>query len=143
MIVFFVDTLATSFYTVMQPSGPATLVAAHQDFQSLVSTASPAQPGEYIHIYARDLGPVLPAPPAGLSAPLQPLSELAVPISCALSGTNPVPVDVPFAGLAPGLLNVFQIDAHPPPSFQGSPSGLTCQIGFPSLGYFMFGVFGP
>jgi uncharacterized protein (TIGR03437 family) len=138
-----VEPMGPSFYTVMPPSGPATLVAAHQDFQSFVSTASPAQPGEYIHIYARNLGPVLPAPFAGLRAPLQPLSELAVPISCTLSDTNPVPVEVTFAGLAPGLLNVFQIDVHLPPTFQGRPSGLTCEIGYPSLGYFIGGVFGP
>jgi uncharacterized protein (TIGR03437 family) len=119
-------------------SGIQELIAAHQDFLSLVSTASPARPGEYIHFYATDLGPVIPAPPVGLPAPLNPLSILAVPISCTLGvygDRSPVPVNVFFAGLAPGLLNVFQLDVQMPGSFHGSPSVLNCLTGYPSVGY--------
>lgn len=120
------------------------LIAIHQDFSSLVTDAKPAQPGEYIHFYAADLGPVIPAPPAGLPAPLQPLAQLAVPISCTVgadTNPSPVPVNVAFAGLAPGLLNVFQLDVQMPNTFQGSPSRLSCDIGYPSLGYVAAGLF--
>jgi uncharacterized protein (TIGR03437 family) len=121
------------------------LVAAHQEFQALVSADNPAQPGEYVHVFARDLGPVIPAPPAGLPAPLQPVSELAEPLACTFgqdTNPHPVPVEVTFAGLAPGLLNVFQIDVHLPSSFHGSPSRLHCQIGnHPSVEYYVIGGF--
>ena len=62
-------------------------------------------------------------PPAGLPAPLEPLSELAVPISfSARIGGTSVAVDISFAGLAPGPVNVFQMDVRMPDSFaQGSP----------------------
>ncbi len=113
------------------------LLAVHQDFLSLISAASPAQPGEYVHVYATDLGPVIPAPPAGLPAPLEPLSLLALPMSCTLgadSNPSPARVSISFAGLAPGLLNIFQVDVQMPMSFQGSPSVLTCLVGYPSVG---------
>jgi hypothetical protein len=48
---------------------------------------------------------------------------------------------VTFAGLAPGLLNVFQLDVQMPNTFQGSPSRLSCDIGYPSLGYVAAALF--
>ena len=127
---------------VSQPPGPFFLIAVHQDFSSLISSASPAEPGEIIHIYAKDLGPVNTAPPIGLPAPLSPLALLVPPMSCILnSDTDPNatdPANVLFAGLAPELLNVFQMDVRLPASFPGNPSRLLCQIGDPE-GYGIFG----
>jgi uncharacterized protein (TIGR03437 family) len=123
-------------------SGYPNLVAVHQDFLSLVSTSSPAQPREFVHLYAKDLGPVIPPPTAGLPAPLAPVSVLATPIACTLGvqgSPSPVPVNVTFAGLAPGLFNVFQVDVQMPASFQDNPSTLTCLVGYPSIGYSISG----
>jgi uncharacterized protein (TIGR03437 family) len=136
------------FYLVSQPGSPFMLIAVHQDYASLISPANPAQAGEVIHVYAKDLGPVNPAPPAGLPAPLSPLSLLTRPMSCILQADpNPGdPVDVLFAGLAPELLNVFQVDVRLPVSFRASLSALRCQVGDPALGYFIGGflaVMGP
>ena len=130
---------------VTQPPGPFFVIAAHQDFSSLLSPMSPAQPGEIIHVYAKDLGPVAPAPFSGLPAPLSPLSVLVPPISCSLNAdAEPNAMDeagILFAGLAPELLNVFQIDVQLPASFPGNPSRLVCHIGDPAAGYFIAGLF--
>jgi uncharacterized protein (TIGR03437 family) len=125
------------------PFGPSLLVAVHQDFSSLITTSSPAQPGEIIHVYAHDLGPVNPAPPAGLPAPLSPLALLVPPVSCILNAdTNPNTVDrvdVLFVGLAPELLNVFQVDVQLPASLPGNPSRLQCYVGDPIQGHLIVG----
>jgi uncharacterized protein (TIGR03437 family) len=136
------------FYLVSQPGSPFMLIAVHQDYASLISPTSPARAGEIVHVYAKDLGPVNPAPPAGLPAPLSPLSLLTPPMSCVLQA-DPYPGDpvaVLFAGLAPELLDVFQIDVRLPVSFRASLSALRCQVGDPALGYFIGGflaVMGP
>jgi uncharacterized protein (TIGR03437 family) len=133
---FEVQPAAPSYYDVQ--GQPTTVVAVHQDFLSLVSAASPARSGECLHVYAGNLGPVTPAPVAGYPAPLQPLSQLAAPIACTIgsdNGSGVIPVTLPFVGLAPGLLNVFQMDVLMPPSFPGNPVRLLCQVGDPSLGY--------
>jgi hypothetical protein len=45
-----------------------------------------------------------------------------------------------FVGLAPELLNVFQVDVQLPSSFPGNASRLLCHIGDPVLGYLVAGV---
>jgi uncharacterized protein (TIGR03437 family) len=113
-------------------------VAVHEDFSSLVSVASPARPGEVLHLYAHDLGPVSPAPPAGLPAPLRPVSVLTVSLSCSLRaepGTVTVPVEVLFAGLAPTLAGVFQLDVRMPGALTSDLGALVCQVGTPAEGY--------
>jgi hypothetical protein len=49
------------------------------------------------------------------------------------------PVNVLFAGLAPELLNIFQVDVQMPASFPGNPSRLRCQVGDPVQGYLIAG----
>jgi uncharacterized protein (TIGR03437 family) len=89
------------------------------------------------------LGPVDPAPPSGLAAPLSPLSELTTPMSCELTshgGDQREAVAVLFAGLAPGLLNAFQIDVRMPDSLPEGSIFLNCHIGDPSKGYYPSGA---
>lgn len=125
-----VETVAPQPYYSSDPNGPFLFLAAHQDFSALVSAQNPAMPGEIVHLYAHDLGPVSPAPPAGVPAPLQPIATLAVPISCTFqdSADYSSNLNVLFAGLAPELLNVFQIDVRLPASFTGNLGGIGCQI---------------
>jgi uncharacterized protein (TIGR03437 family) len=137
---FEIEPARLAFY---YPPFGALLVAVHEDFSSLLSSVSPAQPGEIIHVYAHDLGPVNPAPPAGLPAPLSPLALLVPPVSCILNAdTNPNTVDrvdVLFAGLAPELLNVFQVDVQLPASLPGNPSRLQCYVGDPIQAHLIVG----
>jgi uncharacterized protein (TIGR03437 family) len=67
---------APSFFSVYDAAVNASIIAAaHQDFSSLLSTANPAQPGEIVHVYGMGLGPVNPAVPTGILAPIGPLSS--------------------------------------------------------------------
>jgi uncharacterized protein (TIGR03437 family) len=121
----------------------ALLSAIHGNFSALVTQADPAQPGESVHLYGYNLGPVTPAPPPGTAAPLQPISALTDPLACFISDySSRIPIDVLFAGLAPTLLNVFQVDVRLPTSFASNSGYIQCHIGDPAAGYFMYG-FGP
>jgi uncharacterized protein (TIGR03437 family) len=139
---FEIEPARPAFYS-DPPFGPSLLIAVHQDFSSLISTGSPAQPGEIIHVYAHDFGPVNPAPAAGLPAPLSPLAILVPPMSCILnSDTDPKATDqvnVLFAGLAPELPNVFQVDVELPASLPGNPSRLQCNVGDPIQAHLIVG----
>jgi uncharacterized protein (TIGR03437 family) len=101
--------------------------AIHEDFSSLVTQARPAKPGEILHLYAHNLGPVNPAPTPAIPVPLQPLSALAAPLTCFLGDS--VPVDVVFAGLAPTMIDVFQLDVRLPPSSANTVDRLGCRLG--------------
>jgi uncharacterized protein (TIGR03437 family) len=108
--------------SVITASGyPQTFAVIHQDFQSLVTQESPAAPGETIHIYASGLGPVSPAPASGEATPIGALSRVTSPWEFFWSGFSPdnVPADVPFAGLAPGMVGVYQVDVRLPEAVNG------------------------
>jgi uncharacterized protein (TIGR03437 family) len=93
----------------------AMLIAAHQDFSSLVASSLPAQPGESIHAYAVGLGAVTPAMTTGIPAPLDRLFWLAGPLECHIGySMDGQPLQVEFAGLAPGMIGIYQVDIRMP-----------------------------
>jgi uncharacterized protein (TIGR03437 family) len=93
-------------------------VIAHQDFHGLVSQSDPALVDEIVHLYITGLGAVVPPVPTGQPAPSYPLSMMADPVHVFWQGTLPVNfaaiAKVLFAGLAPGLVGVEQIDVQVP-----------------------------
>ncbi len=83
----------------------------HADF-SLVSTSSPAKVGETVQIFLTGLGPVSPAVTAGSAAPsAAPLAQVVNPIAVYVDG---VAATVTYAGLAPGLGGLYQVNATIP-----------------------------
>ncbi|MDP2998056.1 MAG: hypothetical protein Q8N47_11255, partial [Bryobacterales bacterium] len=120
------------------------IAAAHQDFGQLVSSANPAGLGEIVHLYAQGLGPVSLVPPPGELTPLEPLSRLSLPPVCAFvggyydsSGTylpTVDPADVLFAGLAPKMIGIYQIDLRIPAAIRSGLGNLTCLAGDPAPG---------
>jgi uncharacterized protein (TIGR03437 family) len=64
-------------------------------------------------------------------------------MSCILnSDTDPKATDqvnVLFAGLAPELPNVFQVDVELPASLPGNPSRLQCNVGDPIQAHLIVG----
>jgi uncharacterized protein (TIGR03437 family) len=89
----------------------------HENWSDLVTTANPALPGEIVHMYGTNWGSVDATPKDGYPAPLHPLSRTIMPITClAVSPGNNTRRDVPvlFAGLAPGLVGIYQLDAQLP-----------------------------
>jgi uncharacterized protein (TIGR03437 family) len=109
-------------------------VAAHQDFRGLIDAADPAAPGETIHVFARNLGPVDPPVATGQRSP-DPPARITTPLACYLFEVEPnnFPVRprglvVPFAGLSGGLVGIYHIDVTIPADWQTSQAMLRCVV---------------
>lgn len=81
---------------------------------SLVSATAPAQPGETIVIYMTGLGQVNGSVAAGQPSPSSPLLSATATVEVDLGDTNPVTVIPGFAGLAPGFVDVYQVNVTIP-----------------------------
>jgi len=101
----------------------------HQNFSALVSESQPAADGEILHLYMTGLGPVLPALRTGEPAPVNgPPSRIVNSMSCMANNQALLQqVPVAFAGLAPGLTGVYQVDIRAPIGFSKDDE-LTCTI---------------
>jgi uncharacterized protein (TIGR03437 family) len=99
--------------------------ARHAATEELVDQANPAQPGEYISIYMTGLGTVTPAIADGAVGPSNPLSTA----DCWTNGSMSVVFNdygrgapsesdvlgtIQFAGLAPGLAGLYQVNVQVP-----------------------------
>jgi uncharacterized protein (TIGR03437 family) len=85
----------------------------------------PANAGETVEIYATGLGPTRPQLQAGMLAPASPLAALRFPVTLLLGGA---PAPVTFAGLTPGLIGVYQIDATMPSGLTGTRQQVTLGV---------------
>lgn len=96
-----------------------------------VSSNIPAERGEWVHMYMTGLGPVTPRPATGRAAPANPLSRLDRELTCSAAlpqlSTQAETLPVAFAGLAPGLLGVYQVSLRAPMSLSG-PVQVTCTL---------------
>ena len=80
--------------------------------QQLVTPSNPIHGNDWIVIYATGLGITSPAVAAGLPAPSSPLALAVVAPEVSLGG---LPLAVSYAGLTPGEVGVYQINAQVPP----------------------------
>lgn len=94
-------------------AGPLTGLATvlRQANNQLVTFSNPIQPGDRISIYLTGMGQVFPDPGAGVPAPADPSSTVALKPAVTLGDT---PLVVDFAGLEPGRIGVYRIDASVP-----------------------------
>jgi uncharacterized protein (TIGR03437 family) len=86
-------------------------IAVHNASYSLVSDDSPLVPGEYAFVYAAGLGAVTNAPVTGAAGPASVLAQVRGAVRVTLGGQ---PCEVPFAGLAPGFVGVYQVNFRVP-----------------------------
>ena len=84
---------------------------------SILGSDKPAPPGSVISVYATGLGAVTPAVAAGTPAPSDTLSTTVSPVTANIAGRA---ATVNWAGLAPGMTGVYQVNIIVPPS---APSG--------------------
>lgn len=127
--------IAPAFLYLSYGPGPNDIgltAAYHRDFKTAVTQSMPASPGEILHIYMVGLGPVSPVLVTGEPAPTTgQLNRIGNPIACSSSNglTPPTQFTVPvkFAGAAPGLTGVYQVDIQVPPGLEGA-FGLTCGV---------------
>ncbi|MGA7239238.1 MAG: proprotein convertase P-domain-containing protein [Bryobacteraceae bacterium] len=97
-------------------AGTGPVSATNQD-GSANSPEQPAPKGSVIVIYASGLGVVDPPVPAGSVPPLSPLSTVVGRVGASVGG---VAAAVQFAGLAPGIPGVYQLNIQVP---LNAPSG--------------------
>jgi len=105
-------------------------VMAHWDFSGLVTDNSPAAPGETLVFYMTGLGAVTPAVASGQPAPLDELTWAAAPLRCwqTVNGVQN-PLQVHFAGLAPGLVGIYQVNIQMPSAVTGNAVYMECASG--------------
>ena len=100
----------------------------HTNFDALVTSSNPARPGEIVHFYMRGLGPVNPALPTGQPGPSDPPATLAKPLRCTVGET---PLEILFAGMAPGMFGVYQVTLKLPAAVGSTTLQIFC--GFPDV----------
>lgn len=101
--------VAPSFFRLMA-DGESIPAITHLN-GSAVSPANPAQAGEWLAAWMMGLGPVNPPAVAGQAAGSNPLCQAALPIRVVVDGAETA---ISFAGLAPGLAGVYQVNFRVP-----------------------------
>jgi uncharacterized protein (TIGR03437 family) len=99
------------------------LSLAHQDFGALVTRSDPVRPGEVVHAYAVGLGPVTPEMPTGWPTPTDQLFRLVDAFDC--RGGNEA-LEILFAGLAPGMISIYQVSVRMPERLPSQDFLLDC-----------------
>ena len=94
----------------------------HQDWSGPITQDNPAHPGEIIHFYGSGWGPVDGTVATGQQTPSDRLYRITTPCQWVATGatanlSSAPEIDVPFAGLAPGLVGVYQLDFQIPASW--------------------------
>lgn len=89
---------------------------------TLANSSAPAKPGDYVIIYCTGLGPVSNQPATGAPAPSGPLASTTKPVSVSIGGDL---ANVQFAGLAPGYVGLYQVNAQIP---AGAPTGSAVSV---------------
>ncbi len=107
---------AVSSFAEPLPVGPGIFGVRHQS-GAPVTAADPAAPGETIVIYATGLGPLSSYLPSGYPAP-GPAPAAETPVV----RIGNLAADVVYAGLAPGYVGLYQVNARVPSE---TPSGNT------------------
>jgi uncharacterized protein (TIGR03437 family) len=101
-------------------AGPETGLATifRNDNGQLITPTNPIHPNDIITIYATGMGATSPAVDSGMPAPAEPLPNTVIAASVTLGG---VPLNIMYAGLVPGEVGVYQVNASIPSNV---PQGL-------------------
>jgi len=84
---------------------------------SLVTADRPAIPGEYLSVYCTGLGPVTNVPVTGHEPSPRQLAVTLAPVEVWIGGAA---AEVSYAGLAPGLVGVYQVNFRLPEAAGGT-----------------------
>ena len=105
-------------------AGPLTGLATvvRYDNGELVTPTNPLHANDIVSVYLTGMGVTVPAVDAGLPAPVSPLAWTAIQPTLTLGGHQ---MNVSYAGLAPGNVGVYQINATVP---YGVPEGLSIPL---------------
>ena len=123
---YFTDAAPGSFS--QKASGIGYAAALHAATSQLITPANPVQPGEYISLFLTGLGTVTPSIPDGAVGPVSPLSQsdvnnagnLTVLFNDYTNQSLQNKGTIQFAGLAPSLAGLYQINVQVPTGVLGS-----------------------
>jgi uncharacterized protein (TIGR03437 family) len=93
------------------PQNGANIVAQHSADYSMVTSANPAKPGEYLLMYLVGMGATNPPVASGVESPTSPLAYVVAQPTVTV---NSQPATVSFAGLTPGFVGLYQVDFQVP-----------------------------
>jgi uncharacterized protein (TIGR03437 family) len=129
------EIFAPTFERTGMPTDPRRdIIVAHEDFHGVVTTADPAIPGEIVHVYMTGLGGTQPTPPTGSPTPFLAQANIRPVCSVAPQLENSHPAAVTFAGLAPGMIGIYQVDISIPTDVPPGDNLLSCADQVPGLG---------
>jgi len=100
---------APGIYT--NPSGGVYAAAVDTNLGTIVTPQTPAQPGDTLEVFATGLGTAYPPVADGAAPPQSPLSYTVATIQADVDGNS---ATVAFAGLAPTLAGLYQINVTIP-----------------------------
>ena len=126
-----VQTLAPRIFTSVDTTNGYNLdvVAVHQDWSGLVTPENPAQSGEIITLYFNGLGPVTPAVATGEASPAENPARVTGPFRCQFLDSTANDSQIYFAGLAPGMVGIYQVSLQVPAGLPTSPVTVDCDFG--------------
>jgi uncharacterized protein (TIGR03437 family) len=101
-------------------TGLATIVRASNS--QLVTATNPVHPNDTLVIFLTGMGQTTPTVTSGMPSPSSPLAQANISPNVTLGGT---PLGVSYAGLVPGEVGVYQINATVP---LGVPQGLSIPL---------------
>ncbi len=126
--------VSNTFQFTIQPQAPSVFRAEYPGLKGMILTvvraannepvtvANPIHPDDWITIFATGLGAASGAV-TGAAGPSEPLSQVLAKPVVTLGGLN---VPVSFAGLAPGQVGVYQINAKVP--WKSVPEGMSVPL---------------
>ena len=101
-------------------------IVVHAADNTPVTAASPLQPGETVYFYATGLGPVDNTPPTGAATPDSPLARTRTLPTVTIGGQMGI---VTFAGLAPQLAGVYQVNLTVPINIPSGEQDVVVTVG--------------
>jgi uncharacterized protein (TIGR03437 family) len=127
-----------SSYLFLAPLVPRLVSGAiNANFSAEIGQSNPANPGDVVNFYLTGLGPVSPSAADGVPAPSNPLSVITTAITVSYQSQ---PLKIYYAGLAPGLIGIYQLTVQTPAKVQQVLDGsgpvqttLTLQFSSPNL----------
>jgi len=121
--LFTVLPTAPAVFQAPAQDGLATATIVRADNGLLVTPTNPIHPKDTVVIYLTGMGATFPSIDAGLPAPFSPLATAVSQPIVTLGGAA---LEVQYAGLTPGTVGLYQINAYVPPS--GAPQGLNVPL---------------
>jgi uncharacterized protein (TIGR03437 family) len=134
MVVHTPGGVSPNFNLTVQPTAPAVFLSGsagpltdlptvvRQSTNLLVTDSNPVRLGDMLIIYLTGMGAVSPLVPNGTPGPQNPPANAINPPIVTLGGAN---LSVEYAGLAPGEVGVYQINAVVPPN---APQGASIPL---------------